>query len=502
MAESIGGKMANTRHYIAIDLGAESGRVMLGAVGDGRIAIEEVYRFPNGPITEEGALRWDFSTLMGHIKTGISKAVQVQPNVASIGIDTWGVDFGLLDEKGTLLENPYHYRDRRTEGMMEKAFGLLPRWEIYRQTGIQFMPFNTLFQLLALKTYRPQVLAKARYLLFMPDLICYHLTGQISVEYTIASTSQMLDMSTGLWAEAILKALGLPVGILPKVVQPGSPKGTIRPDLAEAIGVSPLPVVAVGCHDTASAVAAVPAQTERAWAYLSSGTWSLMGIERSEPVITPQTCELGFTNEGGVDGTIRLLTNIMGLWLVQECRRYWASQGADMDYGQLVQIAAEAEPFAAVIKVDDSQFLAPGRMPERINAFLERTGQRPIHQPGQMVRSILEGLALRYAQVMASIEQLSGSAVEVLHIVGGGIRNTLLNQFAADATGKVVVTGPVEATVVGNILIQAKAAGQIRSLAEGRSMVARSFERDLYRPRDQQTWAQFAKRASSILERC
>ncbi|MDH7600331.1 MAG: rhamnulokinase family protein [Sedimentisphaerales bacterium] len=494
--------MAQTQHYIAIDLGAESGRVMLGSVAEDGISIQEVYRFPNSPITEGGALRWDFQALIGQIKKGIAQAVRVQPLVRSIGVDTWGVDFGLLDHQGRLIENPYHYRDRRTEGMMEKAFGIIPKWELYQQTGIQFMPFNSLFQLLALKTYRPEVLARARFLLFMPDLICYHLTGQVSVEYTIASTSQMMDMADGSWAAGVLDRLGLPVDILPDVVQPGTIKGQIRPEIAAELGTGPIPIVAVGCHDTASAVAAVPATGDAQWAYLSSGTWSLMGIERTRPLISPETCELGFTNEGGVEGTIRLLTNIMGLWLVQECRRDWAEHGSPMDYGQLVEMASKARPFAAVLKVDDQRFLAPGQMPRRINEYLASTGQQTIDEPGQMVRVVLEGLALRYGQVMSSLERLSGGSIDVLHIVGGGIKNTLLNQFAADATGKTVVTGPVEATVVGNILMQAKAAGQISSLAEGRVLVARSFETKVYRPQRQDRWHQFRERAAQVLRQC
>lgn len=493
--------MAQTRHYVAIDLGAESGRVMLGAVDDHRICIEEVYRFPNGPVTQDGTLRWDMDNLLRQIKIGLAKAVHAQPHVTSIGIDTWGVDFGLLDQQGRLIEHPYHYRDLRTEGMMEKAFGLMPRLEIYRNTGIQFMPFNSLFQLLALKLQCPEVLSQALWLLFMPDLIGYCLTGQISVEYTIASTSQMMDMNTGRWARPVLEALGLPESILPEVIQPGSLKGMLKDQIAAELGISPVAVVAVGSHDTASAVAAVPVSSSKAWAYLSSGTWSLMGIETSRPLITDQTCQLGFTNEGGVDGTIRVLTNIMGLWLVQECRRYWLEAGKELDYSQLVQMAGQARPFAAILDVDREEFLAPGRMPQKINAYLERTGQSPVEDPGQMVRVILEGLALRYAQVMLNLEQVSGRDIEVLHIVGGGIKNELLNQFTADATGKMVITGPAEATGVGNILMQAKASGQIRSLADGRAMVARSFQTRTYQPKDRQSWIDLANRASDVIGR-
>jgi rhamnulokinase len=491
--------MSGAGHYIAVDLGAESGRVMLGTVEGGRISIQEMHRFATGPLEQEGSLRWDFSRLMSEIKAGLAKALTIQPRVASIGVDTWGVDFGLLDAKGQLIENPYHYRDKRTERMMEKAFSLMPRDEIYQHTGIQFMPFNSVFQLLALKTQHPEVLARTKNLLFMPDLITYFLTGEVSVEYTIASTSQMMDMATGKWSELVLKALDLPMGILPKVVLPGSSKGTLRKDLAKELGTGAIPVVAVGTHDTASAVAGVPVTTAKGWAYLSSGTWSLMGIETPKAVINATTSELSFTNEGGVAGTIRVLKNIMGLWLVQECRRHWAGQGEDLDYSRITQMAAAAKPFQSAIFIEHGEFLSPGRMPEKINLFLRSTGQAEINDKGQMARAVLESLALRYADVMDSLEKLNGSKIDVLHIVGGGIKNELLNQFAADATGKTVVTGPVEATVLGSVLMQAAAAGQIKSLAEGRAIVGESFETKTYKPKDRAAWQAFRKKAKSIL---
>jgi len=474
---------------------------MLGQVEDDQLSIQEIHRFANGPIEQDGSLRWDFARLMTEIKAGLRKALAAQPDVTSIGVDTWGVDFGLLDARGRLIENPYHYRDSRTEGMMDKAFTLMPKEEIYQHTGIQFMPFNTLFQVLALKEQHPEVLAKARHLLFMPDLITHCLTGEVSVEYTIASTSQMMDMATGRWSSAVLDALDLPMAILPKVVVPGSSKGMLKKDVARELGAGPVPVVAVGTHDTASAVAAVPAGVAGGnWAYLSSGTWSLMGIETPKAVINPTTSELSFTNEGGVEGTIRVLKNIMGLWLVQECRRFWAGQGEDLDYSQITQMAAKATPFQAAISIEHGDFLAPGRMPEKINGFLRSTGQDEITDRGQMVRAVLESLALRYAEVMDSLEQISNHPIEVLHIVGGGIQNELLNQFAADATGKTVVTGPVEATVLGSVLMQARAAGRIRSLAEGRAMVAASFETKTYRPKDRTGWQAFRDKAKSLLK--
>jgi len=491
--------MSDSRNYVAIDLGAESGRVMVGTLSDGKLTLNEIHRFANGPIEQDGSLRWDFDRLMTEIKAGLRKALGAGQGAASIGIDTWGVDFGLLDARGRLIENPYHYRDKRTDGMMDAAFALMPKDEIYKHTGIQFMQLNSLFQVLALKTQHPDVLAKTSHLLFMPDLITYNMTGEVSVEYTIASTSQIMDMGTGQWSKAVLKALDLPQSILPKVVPPGSPKGVLKKDLAKDLGTEPIPVIAVGTHDTASAVAAVPATTDKPWAYLSSGTWSLMGVESPKAVINQTTSELSFTNEGGVEGTIRVLKNIMGLWLVQECRRHWAGQGQELDYSQLTEMSANAKPFQAVISMEYGDFLAPGRMPEKINAFLRTTGQAEIADKGQMVRVVLESLALRYARVMAWLEQLTGRTIEVLHVVGGGIKNELLNQFTADATGKTVVTGPVEATVIGNILMQAKATGQIKSLAEGRAIVARSFETKTYRPKDRKAWQAFGKMAEAIL---
>jgi rhamnulokinase len=438
---------------------------------------------------------------MSEIKEGLRKALTAQPRVASMGVDTWGVDFGLLDAKGLLIENPYHYRDKRTEGMMDKAFSLMPKDQIYQHTGIQFMPFNSVFQVLALKMQHPEVLAKTQHLLLMPDLVTYFLTGDVSVEYTIASTSQMMDMATGQWSEPVLKALDLPVGILPKVVRPGSAKGTLRKAVVKELGTGSVPVIAVGTHDTASAVAAVPAGVAAGtWAYLSSGTWSLMGIEAPKAVINATTSKLSFTNEGGVGGTIRVLKNIMGLWLVQECRRFWAGQGEELDYSQITQMASKAKPFQGAIYIEHGEFLSPGRMPEKINQVLRSTGQAEISDKGQMVRVVLESLALRYAEVMDSLEKLAGHKIDVLHIVGGGIKNELLNQFAADATGKTVVTGPVEATVLGNVLMQAAATGQIKSLAEGRSIVAKSFETKTYQPKEQAAWKAFRKKAKSLLK--
>ena len=473
--------MRDERHYIAVDLGAESGRVMLAGVGPGGIALREVHRFANGPIEEGGSLRWDYERLAGEVKAGVKRALGTGQKVESIGIDTWGVDFGLVDERGRLLENPYHYRDGRTRGMIERACAVVGRREIYERTGTQFLPFNTLYQLLAYQRERPGVLKRARGLRFMADLMTEALTGTAATEYTLASTSQLMDMRTGEWSGAIGEAFGLPGGLLGEVVRPGAQAGVLRGGLAGEWGCGAVPVAAVGTHDTASAVAGTPGPPDAPWVYLSSGTWSLMGIETERAIINDTTYEWGFTNEGGVEGTIRVLKNIMGLWLVQECRREWARQGEGLEYAEAVRRAAAARAEAR-IEVDSEEFLSPGEMPERINRHLRAAGQETIRDKGEMVRAILESLARRYGEVLGRLEGLLGGEIAVVHVVGGGCQNELLNQLTADATGRRVVAGPVEATVLGNVLLQARASGQIGSLGEGRELVGRSFALREYRP--------------------
>ncbi|MHC4630188.1 MAG: rhamnulokinase, partial [Planctomycetota bacterium] len=328
--------MAEVRKYIAVDLGAESGRVMLGSVSADKLVLKEIHRFDNGPIEEAGSLRWDFNKLLSEVKTGISKAVKTaRAQVWGIGIDSWGVDFGLLDADGRLIENPYHYRDSRTNGMMEKAFELMSKREIYENTGVQFMQFNSVYQLLAMRLGNSIALAKAKYLIFMADLFSYYLCGKIFGEYSLASTSQFMDMRTGQWSREVLDKLSLPIGILPKIVRPGTVVGQLGARVGSELGCGPIPVIAIGTHDTASAVAAVPAAEGTNWAYLSSGTWSLMGVEVPQAVINEKSFEYEFTNEGGVENTIRLLKNIMGLWLMQECKRQWQKEGTELSYAEL-----------------------------------------------------------------------------------------------------------------------------------------------------------------------
>jgi len=481
--------MAEAKKYIAVDLGAESGRVMLGSVSVDKLALEEVHRFSNGPIEEAGTLRWDFERLLSEVKTGIGKAVkQAGGDISGIGVDSWGVDFGLLDADGKLIEKPYHYRDSRTNAMMDKAFELMGKRKIYESTGIQFMQLNSLYQVLAMRLANSDALAKTKQLIFIGDLFSYFLCGQAFGEYSLASTSQMMDMKTGQWSKAIFDELSLPIDIMPDIVETGTVVGQLTETIAQELGCSRIPVIATASHDTASAVAAVPAEQNNNWAYLSSGTWSLMGVEVSRAIVNDKTFQYEFTNEGGVENTIRLLKNIMGLWLMQECRRQWQREGVELSYPEMTEMAKKAEPFARHIDVDCRGFLAPGDMPERINSYLAETGQRTIDDKGQMMRVILESLALKYRVVMERLEDITGQTIECLHIVGGGIQNELLCQFTANAIGKKVVAGPIEATASGNLLIQAKAAGQIKTLTELRKIVRNSFELKEYQPQEASLW--------------
>ena len=471
---------------------------MLATLESGKIKLQQIHRFANGPVEQEGSLHWDFQYLMNEICAGIERTLAVEKNIQSIGVDTWGVDYGLLDENGQLLENPYHYRDSRNNGVLELACQTMPREQIYQNTGIQFLPFNTLFQLIACKQHTPELLEKAETLLFMPNLIMYYLCGDICAEYTIASTSQMMNMTTGQWSEKILDAFDLPRIILPSIVLPGTTAGVLRTQFTQKWNCGPIPVVSVGTHDSASAVAAVPANGQTKWAYLSSGTWSLIGIETSEPVINQTTAKLSFTNEGGVENTIRLMKNIMGLWLVQESRRYWAEKGCELNYSQITEMASNSLPFQARINPDYRSFLSPGKMPEKINAFLRSTRQVEIDDKGQLIRVILESLAVRYYQVTNILEELCGDKIDVLHIVGGGCQNELLSQFTANATGKKVLVGPVEATALGNVLVQALAGGRIDSLEQGRKIISRSFGLKEFEPRDTTAWKQYAESFSQL----
>ncbi len=467
-------------HYLAFDLGAESGRAMLGTLDSGRLEIEELHRFPNTPVRVFDALYWDTLGLWHEIQRGLAVAGRDRRvPLNGIGIDTWGVDFALLGADGALADNPRHYRDARTNGVMEKVFSRVPRAEVFAQTGIQFMQLNSLYQYYALQLAGSPALAAARTLLFMPDLLNYWLTGVARAELTIASTSQFYDPRKKTWARDLLERLGLPTDILPEIVAPGTRLGPLLESVAEAAGLGAVPVYATGCHDTASAVAAVPAKGTN-WCYISSGTWSLMGAELDEPVINDRVLAENLTNEMGAGGKVRFLKNIAGLWLLQECRRAWAREGASYTYDELVRLAGEAGPAPGRIDVD--AFLEPGGMPRKIAEHCRARGERPPETPAEFTRTILESLAERYRQVLASLETLAGRRFDVIHIVGGGSRNRLLNQLVADATGRSVIAGPSEATAIGNVLIQAIGAGELSGLEEARAVVRRSCAVETSRP--------------------
>jgi rhamnulokinase len=468
-----------TKH-LAFDLGAESGRAVVGHLQDGGLRLEEVHRFPNGAVKVLDSLHWDVLRLWSELKQGLGLAAQAHGDeLVSVGLDTWGVDFGLLAADDTLLGNPYHYRDSRTNGLMEAAFKIVPRTEIFERTGTQFMQLNSLYQLLAMAQGGAPALAAAQTLLNMPDLFNFWLSGRKASEFTIVSTSQCYDPQAGEWAYGMLRRLGIPTQIFGEIVPPGTELGPLRSSVAEETDCPAIPVVASAGHDTASAVAAVPA-TGQDHIYVSSGTWSLMGVEVRGPIITDKSLAYNFTNEGGVNGTFRFLKNIMGLWLVQECRREWERIGDRYSYADLTSMAVQAPAFGPLVSLHDTRFLPPGNMPARIQRFCQETGQTVPETRGEIVRCALESLALQYRWVAERLDEMVGHWLPTVHIFGGGSQNKLLNQFAADATGRTVVAGPVEATAIGNVLVQALALGQLGSLAEGRALVQRSFEVTTY----------------------
>jgi rhamnulokinase len=465
---------------LAIDLGATSGRVMLGELLEGVLALEELHRFANTPVQLPSGLYWDTLRLFHEIRRGLAIAGRERRlKIDAIGVDTWGVDFALLGEDGALVDNPHHYRDARNNGVPEKAFAVVSKAEIFEASGIQFMQINSLYQWYAMKLLSSPALQVAKKLLFLPDLLNYWLTGVARAERTIASTSQFYDPRKRAFAAEMLGRLGLDASILAEVVDPGTKLGPLLPDVAEFSGLGAVPVYTSGGHDTADAVVAVPAEG-RDWCYISSGTWSLMGVELDEPVINAATLAENFTNEAGAGGTIRFLRNIAGMWLLEECRAAWALEGHNFTYEELMESAAAAKPGLAVI--DPDAFLEPGRMPARIAEACRESTQGVPLDPGEVTRVILESLAVRYKTVLASIEKLTGRKIRVIHIVGGGSQNRLLNQLAANITGRVVMAGPVEATAIGNVLIQGMGAGVVRDLKEAREIVGRSFPVERFDP--------------------
>lgn len=490
--------------YLAFDLGAESGRAVAGNLENGVLSLEEIHRFWNQPVTMRGALYWDFPRLLRDMQDGLVKFVRTYDQAPSgISCDSWGVDFGLLDKQGNLLGNPVHYRDTRTDGMPERVFSRVSREAIYAKTGIQFMQLNTLFQVEYLHSSENLQWEMAEKFLHIADLVHYFFCGAMVVESSLASTSHLYGAKERTWCIDLIEKLGYPVSKFPEIVPSGTRIGTLDEGLAEAIGIPPqhrnAPVIAALSHDTAAAVAAVPADPATKWAYLSSGTWSLLGLELPEPVLSEEACRLDFTNEGGAEGTVRFLKNIMGLWVLQECRRTWEKQGNTLDYETIARLASEAPPRVAFIDPDESRFLWPGDMPERVQAYCRETGQPIPEEPGPMARCILESLALKYRFVLERLEHLSGNRIEVLHIVGGGGKNRLLNQMVADVLGIPVVVGPTEATAIGNIITQAVAMDEVKGLWEGRKIIARSFEIERYTPSGQIEWKEAYARFKQMI---
>lgn len=473
--------MSSSLKFLALDLGASSGRAVVGSLDHGKLSLTEVHRFDNGPVSVGNALYWDVLQLFSEMKLGLRKAVQVfGRDISGAGLDTWGVDFALLGPNDVLLETPHHYRDSRTDGMIEEAEKMVPRAEIYENTGIQFMQINTLFQVLSIRKSDPWILDTAQRLLMLPSLFNFWFTGTKLDESSHVSTSQMYNPKTKDWTYAMLDKLGIPTRILGEIVSPATVLGNLRKSVSEETGAPAIPFVAPGTHDTASAVAAVPV-TDRDFAYISCGTWSLVGIESESPIINDQALALNFTNEGGINNT-RFLRNVAGLWLVQECRRAWVQEGREFTYTQLTEMASKAIPFRSVVDPDNPSFIKPGDMPEKIREYCAKTRQYVPETEDEVIRTVLDSLAMKYRWVIERLDAFVGRRIETIHMVGGGIQNRLLCQLTADVTGTRVIAGPVEATAVGNILLQALGLGHIGSLEEGREIVRRSFDTVEYRP--------------------
>ena len=474
------------KNFLAFDLGATSGRAILGRLESGLIKLEELHRFPNDPVQYNGEMHWDAPRLWFEMRRALDIARRQAERIDSIGVDTWGVDYALLGEGGSLLENPYHYRDARTDGMVDEVFGKVTAERIYDQTGIQFMALNTLYQLYAASRRTPNLLYNAEFLVTMPDLFNYWLTGIVACEYSIASTTQFLDWRTKTWASDLLGKLDIPTHLLAPIIEPGTEIGRLRTDLASAHDLAFTTVIAPACHDTGSAVAAVEAGGTTA--FLSSGTWSLLGTEVQSAVVTDQARRLNFTNEGGVGNTIRLLKNITGMWLLEGCRNAWNASGEQYTYPQLLDAAAAAPALARWINPDDSAFVRPSDMPRAIRNFCKQTGQSEPSTPGEFTRTIVESLAMKYRYGLEQLETLTGTRFEEVRVIGGGSQNTMLNQFTADATGKRVVAGPSEATALGNIVMQMFGRGAVESIAEGREIVCRSFPPKTFLPEPRANW--------------
>ena len=475
--------MSNLK-MLAIDLGASSGRGIIGEFNGKKLTLRENHRFSNDPVNVNGYFMWDILRIFFEIKNSLRKCANSDDrDIKTIGIDTWGVDFGLLDKTGRLIENPYHYRDKRTENINIEAYKRISKEKLYKITGLQYLPFNTIFQLLSLSMQRPHVFDNAETLLMTPDLLNYFLTGIKKTEYTIASTSALLDAEKRAWASdrELFTPMNIPPTILTDIVQPGNILGGLLSEVLEEVGDIKAKVVNVASHDTASAIAAVPAKGED-FVYISSGTWSLMGTESKEPIINEKSALYDFTNEGGVNNTIRVLCNVMGLWLEQESKRQWEREGENISFDELSDMAQKSEPFKSLVDVDCVEFITPGNMPERIREFCKRTNQYIPQTKGEIVRCIFDSLALTYKRTLLRIDELKGTKTTYIHIVGGGTKEEILCQYTADACGVPVCAGPVEATAIGNIAVQMMSQGEIKNLQEAREIIRNSFEVKTYEP--------------------
>lgn len=474
------------KKILSFDFGASSGRAMLASYENGKIEMQEIHRFSNDTVSLRGTMYWDILRLFFEIKAGITKAVN-SGGFDAIGIDTWGVDFGLIDKKGNLIANPVHYRDLRTEGIPDKVFEILPKEEIYRLTGTQFLRINTLYQLMYLKYNEPEMLEKCDKILLIPDLFAYFLTGEIHAEATIASTTNLFDPNLCDWNFELIEKLGLPKSIFPSVIKPGSVYGMLSDEICEELGCQKVPVIAVAEHDTASAVVATPSLSDD-FVYISCGTWSLFGIESKKPILTAEAEAANFTNEGGFNNTIRFLKNIMGLWLIQESRRQWRREGEEVGFDTLESEALQSQPFKCFIDVDHPDFETAGNLPKRVKEFCRRTGQYVPQTRGEIMRCIYQSLAMKYKYTFHSLQDLSGKNYSHINILGGGIKDKLLCQMTADACNVEVLAGPSEATVMGNIAVAYNALGEIENLKAIRQAVTNSTELKKYQPVDNESW--------------
>ncbi len=476
-----------TKRVLAFDFGASSGRAIIGCFDGDKITLEEVHRFSNDPVSVGGTVYWDVLRLFYEIKQGIIKA-KIAGGFDSIGIDTWGVDFGLIDSEGKLMENPVHYRDTRTVGLVDEAFKTMPKEQLYGITGIQFMELNTLFQLISLKKYRPWMLERADKMLFMPDLFGYMLTGKMCAEYSIASTSQLIDLDKRTWSKEILDAFGIKESVFAPLVQPGTVLGELSKEVCEECGVDPVPVISVCGHDTQSAITSVPCE-DGDFAFLSSGTWSLFGTELDKPIVNETSMNINITNEGGFDGSTGFLKNIIGLWLIQESRRQWKREGKEYSYADLEKLALAAEPFKCFIDPDAPEFVPHGNIPERVREFCRKTDQYVPETVGEIMRCIYESLAMKYRLTFEKLRECTERDYPVIHVIGGGTKDGLLCQMTANSCDRTVKAGPIEATVMGNVAVQLMSDGSVKNIGQARKIVADSSELKTFEPKDTDKWA-------------